>query len=106
MKIEAFETEFNVEDVVWFMCDNKPTRGIVYEINVHLEEKFDVFWTEKCINIIRKIRSYFDQHEFKKNISYYVQRVHDDDAHCGAGSYNRMTASQLFHTKEDLLKSL
>ena len=29
MKIEAFETKFSVEDVVWFMYDNKPTRGIV-----------------------------------------------------------------------------
>lgn len=106
MKIEAFETEFNVEDVVWYMCENKPTRGIVYEVEIYLKEEFDVFWTERCINIIRKIKSYFNKHKFEKKITYNVQRVYNDGTYCGIGSYNRMTASQLFHTKEDLLKSL
>ena len=47
MKIEAFETEYSVEDVVWFMYENKPTRGIVYKVEVRFEEEANLSWTEK-----------------------------------------------------------
>ena len=106
MKIEAFETEFSVEDVVWFMYENKPTKGIVYEVNVKFKEEANLSWTEMCINIVRRIRSYFDEHRFEKNVSYRVQKLNDDDTYYGVGGFSYKVASELFHTKEDLLKSL
>jgi len=106
MKIEAFETKFSVEDVVWFMYENKPTRGIVYEVNVHFKEEADLSWTDKCINIVRKIKSYFDEHRFEKNVSYKVQKINDDDTYYGVGEFSYRTAKTIFKTKEELLKSL
>ena len=106
MKIEAFETEFSVEDVVWFMYKNKPTKGIVYEVNVIFREEANLSWTDKCINIVRRIRSYFDEHRFEKKVSYQVQILNDDDTYYGVGGFSYKVASELFHTKEDLLKSL
>jgi hypothetical protein len=106
MKIEAFETEFSVEDVVWFMYENKPTKGIVYEVNVNFKEEANLAWTDKCINIVRRIRFYFDEHRFEKNVFYQVQKLNDNDTYYGVGGFSYKVASELFHTKEDLLKSL
>jgi hypothetical protein len=106
MKIEAFETEYSVEDVVWFMYENKPTRGIVYKVEVRFEEEANLSWTEKCKNIVRKLKSYFDEHSFEKHVSYHVLKINNDDTYYGIGGFSYKTADELFHTKEELLKSL
>lgn len=104
MKIESFETEYSVEDVVWFMYENKPTRGIVYKVEVRFEEEANLSWTGKCKNIVKKLKSHFDEHSFEKHVSYRV--LNDDDTYYGVGGFSYKVASELFHTKEDLLKSL
>ena len=106
MKIEAFETKFSVEDVVWFMYENKPTRGIVYEVDVVFKEEANLSWTEKCKNIVRKLKSYFDEHRYEKFVSYRVLKLNDDDTYYGIGPFSYKVASEIFHTKEELLKSL
>lgn len=106
MKIEAFETKFSVEDVVWFMYENKPTRGIVYKVDVVFKEEANLSWTEKCKNITRKLKSYFDEHSFEKHVSYRVLKINNDDTYYGIGGFSYKTANELFHTKEELLKSL
>lgn len=106
MKIEAFETEYNVEDVVWFMCENKPTRGIVYEIYVVFKEEANFSWVDKCKNIVKKLKPCFDKHGFEKNVSYRVKKINNDDTYYELGSFSYKVASEIFHTKEELLKSL
>lgn len=106
MKIESYETEFSVEDVVWLMYQNKPTRGIVYAVHFELTEKANLSWSDMCVNIIRHLKSYFDEHRFEKNVWYEVQKVNEDDTYYGVGMFGRLTADDIFHTKEELLRSL
>lgn len=107
MKIEAFETKFSVEDVVWFMCENKPTRGIVYEVDVVFKEEANLSRDDKCKNIIRKLKSNFDEHKYEKCVSYEVLKLNDDGSYyCYVGNFTYKVADELFHTKEELLKSL
>ena len=106
MKINEYKTKFSVEDVVWIMYENKPTKGIVYEVHYEQQEIANLSYTEKCINIINKIKSYFDEHKKEQNVWYRVQQLNDDGTYHGVGMFGRVTDRELFHTKEELLKSL
>ena len=106
MKVKSYETKFSVEDVVWIMHENKPTRGIVYEVHYEIQETADLSWTERCLNIVNRIKSYFDEHRQEQNVWYRVQKINEDGTYYGVGMFNHVSANQMFHTKDELLKSL
>lgn len=106
MEIKGFTTKFAVEDVVWLMHENKPTRGIVYEVHYEKMEEADLSTSEKSKSIINKIKSFFGIHSTKERVWYRVQKVHSDDSYGGVGMFGSCNDTNLFHTKEELLKSL
>lgn len=43
----TFKSKFNLEDVVWFMYENKPVRGLICEIAYHREESVNTAYEQK-----------------------------------------------------------
>lgn len=54
-----FKSKFNLENVVWFMYENKPVQGIVCEISYRREESVNTAFEQK--NIFHKIKSLIDK---------------------------------------------
>lgn len=106
MEIKGFTTKFAVEDVVWLMYNNKPTRGIVYAVNYSKREVADISTNEKSKSIIKKIKSFFSTHNIEERLWYDVQLVKGDDGYGGVGMFGHCDDTTLFHTKEELLKAL
>ena len=65
MEIKNYKTKFNLEDVVWFMYDNKPSQGIIHRIKYTQEEAVDTRCRHK--DIFHKIKSFLS--------GKYVERI-------------------------------
>lgn len=72
----TIETKYNIGDEVWFMHDNKAKRGTIIKIDVSLERDMNSQYVGKSVQY-----SIFNMH------CPYI-------------------GTHLFHTKEELLKSL
>lgn len=104
MKINAFQTKLHVEDVVYFMLDNKVAIGIVDKVTYKQEESCDISYTDMCRNILQKIKNYFGCHKVSATVSYQVVRILEDGRfHSAPYMLDDTTA---FKTKEELLQSL
>lgn len=79
-----FETKCDLGDNVWFMHDNKAMRGRILGIEVNYScSHFDDANTPQCVD-------YSVNYTVKICLGYSI----------------RMSSSELFSTKEELLKSL
>lgn len=79
-----FETKYNLGDIVWFMYDNKAHRGRILGIEVNYScSHFDAAYTPQCVD-------YSEDYTVKICLGHSI----------------RMLGSELFPTKEELLKSL
>lgn len=98
----TFKSKFNLEDVVWFMYENKPMQGIVYRINYRREESVDTAYQHK--SIFKKLKSLLCFKKVEVALTYTLDMVESDGTfiscpHC-------MRENEIFKTKEELLKSL
>lgn len=98
----TFKSKFNLEDVVWFMHENKPVQGIVYCIYYRKQES--VIIVDEHKNIFNKTKSLIDKKKVEVVYTYGVDMVKSD----GTFIYNTFykTENEIFKTKEELLKSL
>lgn len=55
----VFKSKFSLEEVVWFMYENKPVQGIIHRINYRRVESVDTTCEHK--NIFHKIKSLIDK---------------------------------------------
>ncbi len=98
----TFKSKFNLENVVWFMYENKPVQGIIHKINYRREESVDTACEHK--NIFHKIKSLIDRKKVEVALSYELDMVQSDGTFISCTQYRR--ENEIFETKEDLLKSL
>ena len=98
----TFKSKFNLENVVWFMYENKPVQGIIHKINYRREESVDTACEHK--NIFHKIKSLIDKKKVEVALSYELDMVQSDGTFISCTHYRR--ENEIFETKEDLLKSL
>ena len=98
----TFKSKFNLEDVVWFMCNNKPAQGIVCSISYRREESVDTAYEQK--NIFNKLKSLLSSKKVEVTISYTLDKVRSDGTFISCSNYRK--DNELFKTKEELLKSL
>lgn len=98
----TFKSKFNLEDVVWFMYENKPVQGIIYCIYYRRQESVNIVDEHK--NIFNKTKSLVDKKKVEVVHTYEVDIVKSD----GTFTYNTFykTENEIFKTKEELLKSL
>ena len=79
-----FETKYNLGDIVWFMYDNKALKGRILGIEANCScTHFDDANIPKCVD-------YSENYTVKICLGHSI----------------RMLGSELFPTKEELLKSL
>lgn len=102
MEIKSFKTKFNLEDVVWFMYDNKPMRGIIHRIKYTQEEEVDTRCRHK--DIFYKIKSFLNGKIVKRILIYTLDMVSEDGTFKSTPHYKQ--ENEIFKTKEELLKSL
>lgn len=98
----SFESKFNLEDVVWFMYENKPVQGIVHQINYTREESVNTAYEHK--NIFQKIKSLIDKKKVEITLTYGIDMVRSDGTFISCTHYRR--ENEMSKTKEELLKSL
>lgn len=98
----TFKSKFNLEDVVWFMYENKPVQGIVNQINYKREESVKTACEHK--NIFHKIKSLIDKKKVEVVITYGMDMVRSDGTFISCTHYRG--ENEIFKTKEELLKSL
>jgi hypothetical protein len=98
----TFKSKFNLEDIVWFMYDNKPAQGIVCKINYRREESVNTACEHK--NIFNKLKSLLSSKKVSVTISYEMDMVRSDGTFISCTHYRQ--ESEMFRTKEELLKSL
>lgn len=98
----TFKSKFNLEEVVWFMYKNKPVQGIVHQINYRREESVNTACEHK--NIFHKIKSLIDKKKVEVVLTYEMDMVKSDGAFISCSHCRR--ESEIFKTKEELLKSL
>lgn len=98
----TFKSKFNLEDVVWFMYENKPVQGIVRQINYKRVESVNTACEHK--NIFHKIKSLLDRKKVEVVLIYEMDMVNSDGTFISCPHYRR--ESEIFKTKEKLLKSL
>ncbi len=98
----TFKSKFNLENVVWFMYENKPVQGIVNKINYKREESVNTACEHK--NIFNKLKSLLSSKKEEVTISYELDMVRSDGTFISCTHYRR--ESEIFKTKEALLKSL
>lgn len=101
MKI-SFKSKFNLEDVVWFMHENKPVQGIIYNISYRQEESVNTAYEHK--NIFNKLKSLLSSKKVEITLTYVLDMVQRDGTFISCPHYRR--ENEIFKTKEDLLKSL
>ena len=97
-----FKSRFNLEEVVWFMYENKPVQGIVIRINYRKSESVDTAYEHK--NIFRKIKSLIEKKSVEVVLTYELDMVNSDGTFISCPHYRR--ESEIFKTKEELIKSL
>ena len=98
----TFKSNFNLEDVVWFMYDNKPVQGIIHRINYRRAESVNTACEHK--NIFRKIKSLIDKKNVETGLTYELDMVRNDGTFISCTHYKQ--EREVFKTKEELLKSL
>ena len=97
-----FKSKFNLEDVVWFMEDNKPVQGIINTIHYGRDESVDLRCRHK--SVFAKLKSYLEGARCKILISYKIDMVGDDGEFKSSPHYRG--EDEIFKSKEELLKSL
>ena len=98
----TFKSKFNLEEAVWFMYENKPVQGIISRINYRRVESVDTAFEHK--NIFHKIKSLIDKKRIEVALTYGLDMVKSDGAFISCTHYRE--ESEIFKTKEELLKSL
>lgn len=98
----TFKSEFNLEEVVWFMYNNKPVQGIINKINYVREESVDTAYNHQ--NIFHKLKSLLSNKKVESNLTYEMDMVRSDGTFISCTHYRR--ENEIFKTKEELLKSL
>lgn len=98
----TFKSRFNLEEVVWFMYENKPVQGIIHRINYKRAESVDTACEHK--NIFHKIKSLIDKKSVEVVLTYELDMVKSDGTFISCTHYR--SESEIFKTKEELLKSL
>ena len=98
----TFKSEFNLEDVVWFMYENKPAQGIINKINYSRAESINTAYEHE--NIFNKLKSLLSSKNVKVTLSYGLDMVKSDGTFISCTHYRR--ENEIFKTKEKLLKSL
>lgn len=104
MEIKNFKTKFALEDVVYFMYQNKISKGVITRIKVEFEE--DVYIHGSYIQqVIRKIKNFFGDHKTRVSVYYSIVKVNNDDTfYCAiAGAFRER---ELASSKEELFKML
>ena len=98
----TFESKFNLEEVVWFMYENKPVQGIVCAINYRRRESVNTACEHK--NIFHKIKSFINKKKVDVRLIYKLDMVKSDGTFTSCTHYRK--ESEIFKTKEELIKSL
>lgn len=98
----TFKSKFNLENVVWFMYENKPVQGIIHGISYRREESINTACEHK--NIFRKIKSLIDKKKVEVALTYELDMVKSDGTFISCTHYRR--ENEIFKTKEELLNSL
>ena len=96
------KTKFNLEDVVWFMKDNKPVQGIINRIEYERVESINTAYEHK--NIFQKLKSLLNKTKVDIYLRYTLDWVDNNGKFISAPHYR--TEEKLFSTKEELLKTL
>ena len=98
----TFKSKFNLENVVWFMYDNKPVQGIIHKINYRREESVNTSCEHR--NIFNKLKSLLGSKKVEVALTYELDMVKSDGTFISCTYYRR--ENEIFKTKEELLKSL
>lgn len=98
----TFKSKFNLEDVVWFMHENKPVQGIIHLISYRRVESINTACEHK--NIFNKLKSLLSSKKVVVTLSYELDMVKSDGTFISCPHYK--VENEIFKTKEDLLKSL
>lgn len=98
----TFKSKFNLEDVVWFMYNNKPVQGIVNKINYRREESVNTSCEHK--NIFNKLKSLLSSKKAEVALTYELDMVTSDGTFISCTHYR--SEKEIFKTKEELLNSL
>lgn len=98
----TFKSKFNLEDVVWFMYENKPVQGIINRIVHRRAESVNTACEHK--NIFNKLKSLLCSKKVEVTLSYELDMVQSDGTFISCTHYRR--ENEIFQTKEELLKSL
>lgn len=97
-----FKSKFNLEEVVWFMENNKPAQGIIHTIHYCRTESVDISCKHK--SIFARLKSYLNKTSVKTTVKYELDMVKSDGEFKSATYYYK--EDEIFKTKEELLKSL
>ena len=97
-----FKSKFNLEDVVWFMYENKAVQGIIHRINYKMSESVDTVFEHK--NIFHKLKSMLSNKKVEIVLVYELDMVKSDGTFVSCTHYRQ--ENEIFKTKEELLKSL
>lgn len=98
----TFKSKFNLEDVVWFMYENKPVQGIIHQICYRREESVNTACEHK--NIFHKLKSMLDKKKVEIVLTYGMDMVQSDGTFISCTHYRR--ENEIFKSKEELLKNL
>ena len=97
-----FKSKFNLEDVVWFMEDNKPVQGIIDTIHYRREESVDLRYRHK--SVFARLKSYLEGAICEVHLRYQIDMVNNDGEFQSTPHYR--DENEIFKSKEELLKSL
>ena len=97
-----FKSKFNLEDVVWFMEDNKPVQGIIDTIHYRREESVDLRCRHK--SVFTRLKSYLEGARCRIFVRYEMAMVNGDGEFKSSPHYR--CEDEIFKSKEELLKSL
>lgn len=98
----SFKSKFNLEEVVWFMEKNKPVQGIINRIRYERNESVNTAYEHK--NIFNKLKSLLSNKKVEIRLRYELDMVNNDGTYISCCHY--LNESEIFKTKEELLKSL
>lgn len=98
----TFKSKFNLEDVVWFMYENKSVQGIIRYIHYERVESINPTCEHK--NIFNKLKSLLSSKKVEVDLFYALDMVESDGTFNSCTHYRR--ENEIFKTKEELLKSL
>lgn len=102
MEIKDFKTKYNVEDVIYFMHNNKVCKGIISGIEVTFSENISLGSKETC-SIIDKIKNFFSSHKEEYDVKYSIVQVDKNGSFYAAiGGYLR--DYDIAYTTEELVK--